>query len=328
MGDKIHVKDLHTRDVCIVPWEKEQKYFLYDCFERPGQKGRAVNVRESSDLVWWSESYPVFEPDENFWGLLDFWAPECHYWRGKYYMVSSFRAPGGYRGCQFLEAETPRGPFLPKKNKPATPENWHCLDGTLYEDRQGKPWMVFCHEWLQVQDGQICAIRMEEDLSDSIGEPVILFRASEAPWRFTDDRDLWKLTEPQPKMGWARVTDGPYLYRAKNGELLMLWSSFSNTAYTCGYARSLSGEISGPWKQEPEPLFSQDGGHSMVFTRFDGTLMMCLHTPNRPGKERMLLFEMEDSFGKLHIRNEITGNWMYNKYREDGSDIGPYEDKE
>ena len=60
--------------------------------------------------------------------------------------------------------------------------------------------MVFCHEWLQVQDGQICAIRMEEDLSDSIGEPVILFRASEAPWRFTDDRDLWKLTEPQPKI--------------------------------------------------------------------------------------------------------------------------------
>ena len=93
MGDKIHVKDLHTRDVCIVPWEKEQKYFLYDCFERPGQKGRAVNVRESSDLVWWSESYPVFEPDENFWGPLDFWAPECHYWRGKYYMVSSFRVP-------------------------------------------------------------------------------------------------------------------------------------------------------------------------------------------------------------------------------------------
>ena len=76
------------------------------------------------------------------------------------------------------------------------------------------------------------------------------------------------------------------------------------------------------------PKTIQDGGHSMVFTRFDGTLMMCLHTPNRPGKERMLLFEMEDSLGKLHIRNEITGNWMYNKYREDGSDIGPYEDKE
>lgn len=324
MKNMTHVSKLHTRDVCIVPWEEEKKYFLYDCFERPGQTGRAVNVRESDDLVWWSDSYPVFEPDENFWGPLDFWAPECHAYRGKFYVVSSFRAVGGYRGCQFLEADTPRGPFLQGKNKPATPADWHCLDGTLYVDRKGDPWMVFCHEWVQVQDGQICAIRMKEDLSESIGEPVILFRASEAPWKFTDDRKLWTLTQPQPKMGWARVTDGPWMYRAENGELLMLWTSFSNTAYTCGYARSLSGEITGPWVQETEPLFSQDGGHSMMFRRFDGTLMMCLHSPNIHEKEKMLLFEMEDKNGRLHIRNEITGNWIYNKYTEDGKDKGPY----
>lgn len=42
----------------------------------------------------------------------------------------------------------------------------------------------------------------------------------------------------------------------------------------------------------------------------------------------MLLFEMEDDFGRLHIRNEVTGNWMYNKYTEDGSDKGPYGEKE
>ena len=317
---KIHVRDLHTRDVCILPCREEGKYYLYDCFPRPGQKGCAVNVRESDDLIWWSESSPVFEPAEDFWGPLDFWAPECHFFRGKYYLISSFRAPGGYRGCQFLEGDTPKGPFVPKKNGPATPENWQCLDGTLYEDRKGNPWMVFCHEWLQVQDGQICAIRMKEDLSDSIGEPVILFRASEAPWKFNDPTGLWKLTEPQPHMGWARVTDGPYLYRAKNGELLMVWSSFSNTAYTCGCARSLSGEITGPWKQEPEPLFSQDGGHSMLFTDFSGRLLMCLHSPNRSGQERMLLFELEDEDGRLHIRNELTGNWMYNKYTPDGGD--------
>ena len=322
MEKKIHVRDLHTRDCCILPYEKEKKYFLIDCFPHEGQKGRAINVRESDDLIWWSESYPVFEPDEDFWGPLDFWAPECHYWRGKYYAVSSFRAPGkfSFRGCQFLEADTPRGPFVPKKNKPATPADWHCLDGTLYEDKEGHPWMVFCHEWLQTQDGQMCAIRMEDDLSDSIGEPIILFRASEAPWKFTNDKDLWKLSEPQEHMGWARITDGPYLYRANNGELLMVWTSFSNTAYTCGYARSESGEIYGPWIQEPEPLFSQDGGHSMLFKTFEGKLMMALHSPNRGGKERMLIFEMEDDNGKLRIINEITGNWMHNKYNSDGSD--------
>lgn len=29
--------------------------------------------------------------------------------------------------------------------------------------------MVFCHEWLQVGDGQICAIPMSDDLGEAIG---------------------------------------------------------------------------------------------------------------------------------------------------------------
>ena len=65
---KIHVRDLHTRDVCILPCREEGKYYLYDCFPRPGQKGCAVNVRESDDLIWWSESSPVFEPAGGFLG--------------------------------------------------------------------------------------------------------------------------------------------------------------------------------------------------------------------------------------------------------------------
>ena len=42
--------------------------------------------------------------------------------------------------------------------------------------------MVFCHEWLQVGDGQICAIPMSDDLGEAIGDPVILFRASDGKW--------------------------------------------------------------------------------------------------------------------------------------------------
>ena len=311
----VHVRDLNTRDICIVPVEETQTYYLIDCKPRPGRGGGCVNIRESKDLMWWSESELIYEPDEEYWGQLDYWAPEVHRWRGKYYLVSSFRKPGGCRGCQFLVADSIKGPYKPMVNHPATPENWHCLDGTLYEDKNGQPWMVFCHEWTQVQDGQMCAIRMKDDLSDSIGEPIILFRASEAPWKFTDDKGLWEFSDPQYNVGWARITDGCYMYRAKNGELLMTWTSYSNTAYTTGYARSLSGEIQGPWVQEPEPLFSQDGGHAMFFHRFDGTLMMVLHSPNRPGKEHMLLFEMEDNNGKLFIKNELTGNflWIYNE---------------
>lgn len=322
----VHVTDLHTRDCCIVPDPKEKKYFLFDCFPTPGQTGSAINVRESEDLQWWSPAYPVFVPDADYWGPLDFWAPECHYWRGKYYAISSFRAPGGYRGCQFLVADTPRGPFVPMVNKPATPANWHCLDGTLYEDKEGNPWMVFCHEWLQVHDGQICAIRMKEDLSDSIGAPIILFRASEAPWKYSHTfYPEWKYNA-QPKSGWERVTDGPYLRRGEDGTLFMVWTSFADTGYATGYARSVSGEIYGPWEQEPEPLYTLHGGHAMLFNRFDGTLMMTLHCPNIPQKERMLLFEMEMKGNKLHIINEITGNWRKNFYLPDGRQKRLYEE--
>lgn len=315
-----YITHIRIRDPFIVTDEEEGIYFLYDCFRTEHQKTRAINVRESRDLIWWSDPYPVFVPDDDFWGPLDLWAPEVHFYKGNYYLISSFRERDGYRGCQFLKAQTPRGPFWPMKNHAATPEEWHCLDGTLYLDKNGYPWMVFCHEWTQVQDGQICAIRMSEDLSEAVGPPVILFRGSEAPWKFTDDQKLWKVSESQPKLGWARVTDGPFLYRAENGELLMLWSSFSNTAYTCGYARSLSGEIEGPWIQEQEPVYSQDGGHGMLFRRLDGQLMLALHTPNIIGKERLALFEINEKFGKLQIINEITGSWMQKQYDEAGLD--------
>ena len=70
-------------------------------------------------------------------------------------------------------SDSPKGPFRPVGNRPVTPEGWHCLDGTLYTDRKGAPWLVFCHEWLQVGDGQICAVPLSEDLSEAVGEPVI-----------------------------------------------------------------------------------------------------------------------------------------------------------
>lgn len=198
-------------------------------------------------------------------------------------------------------ADSPKGPFKPVSEKPVTPDGWHCLDGTLYEDRKGRPWMVFCHEWLQVNDGQICAVPLSDNLGKATGEPVILFRASDGPWA----------AKMMKNSGW--VTDGPFLYRLKSGVLIMLWSSFSEKGgYTTGYARSLSGDIQGPWIQETEPLYAMDGAHSMLFTTFGGQLMMALHCPNRHEAKRILLFEMEETFDGIHIINEVTGNWYNN----------------
>lgn len=140
---------------------------------------------------------------------------------------------------------------------------------------EGDPWMVFCHEWVQIQNGTVEAMRLTSDLKCAAGEPVTLFHGSDAPW-----------SKP-----WAEnnyVTDGPFLYR-ENGKLMMLWSSFSAGGYTMGVAESTSGKVTGPWIQHEKPLCDTDGGHGMVFHDLTGKRFYVVHTPNSRQKERPLI---------------------------------------
>lgn len=56
------------------------------------------------------------------------------------------------------------------------------LDGTYWKDSDGKPYMVFSSEWLQNWNGTIEKIELKPDFSGTIGEPVVLFHASDSPW--------------------------------------------------------------------------------------------------------------------------------------------------
>lgn len=308
-----HIRDVHISDPFILADPASRRYYTYVQFvdsarfpDVPAGQGHFY-VLESEDLIHWSKPQVCFERGD-FWADLDYWAPECHLWKGKYYLISSFRAEGSYRRCQCLAADHPKGPFRPIRNAPVTPEGWHCLDGTLYVDRKGEPWLVFCHEWLQVEDGQICAIRLTQDPGASIGEPMVLFRASDGPW-------------VGPIIRGGGVTDGPFLHRLPGGKLLMLWSSFTpGGSYAISYAVSDRGEITGPWRQQKEPLYAMDGGHGMLFRAFSGQLMMACHCPNDHKRKRILLFEMSETEDALHIVNEVTGNW----YQSIGGHGGAY----
>lgn len=305
MDYPFHIRDIQISDPYILADENTHKYYTYaalfnrERFPELYVKGRFYAL-VSEDLIHWSNPIQVFE-NTDFWADEDYWAPECHYYRGNYYLISSFRAAGKYRKCQCLISDSPLGPFRPIKQEALTPPSWQSLDGTLYEDLKGQPWLVFCHEWMQVGDGQIVAMPITEELASPAGEPQILFRASAAPW---GDRFVHK-----DKGGGGFVTDGPFLYRMQDKSLLMLWSTFTSEGYAVGYAKSLSGEIQGPWEQRENPLYFHDGGHAMLFHTFEGKLIMALHCPNDHPKKRMLLFEMEDKDGELYIINEVTGNW-------------------
>ena len=81
-----------------------------------------------------------------------------------------------------LKADKPDGKFTVHSEGTITPPDWESLDGTLYISKSGKPYMIFCHEWVQVNDGEMCAIEMSADLKRAVGEPILLFKASEASW--------------------------------------------------------------------------------------------------------------------------------------------------
>jgi len=284
--------DIHIRDPFVVPAPEEKSYYLYGTTGADTWEGKPAgfDVYIGNDLEHWEGPTPVFRPGPDFWSDRNYWAPEVHRYRGRYYMFASFKAEGVCRGTQILVADALKGPFRSHSNGPVTPGDWECLDGTLFVDAASQAWIVFCHEWVQVHDGEICAMRLSDDLQRPAGGPILLFHASDAPWitPYSGQRDF--------------VTDGPFMYRAQNGELLMLWSSFSSAGYGQGVARSLSGHIAGPWRQDKELLYAADGGHGMLFHTFANRLMLTLHRPNASPHERPIFISLAEEDGKLLVK--------------------------
>lgn len=280
--------DINIRDPFVLL--HEGRYYLYGtrgatCWGRAD----GFDVYVSDDLETWSAPHEVFHNDGTFWADMNYWAPEVHVWQGAFYMFASFKAEGMCRGTCILKADSPMGPFVPHSDGRITPADWECLDGTFHVDSEGKPWMVFCHEWVQAIDGEIWAMQLSDDLRTPAGPPRLLFTASEAEW----------IVPGRPVLGKPSfVTDGPFLWRTADGTLLMLWAAFSKDGYTQGLARSTNGEITGDFRQV-EPLFRRDGGHGMIFRTMDGRLMMTLHTPNTHLEEHPCFFEVEEKDGLL-----------------------------
>lgn len=290
------INEIHVRDPFVVVSKNEQKYYLFGSNHLDESKAVGFDTYISNDLVHWEGPFPVFRPDRDFWSEENFWASEVHEYNGDYYMLATFCRRKGYKGTAILKSKSLKGPFIPYSDGPVTPECWECLDGTLYVDPSGCPWMVFCHEWVQVADGEICAIQLSKDLRHAIGEPYVLFKASQAPWTISHD------TLKNGKK--AYVTDGPFLYRLSNNHILMLWSSFAQgRAYAVGTAVSLSGDIRGPWVQNSQPLYSADGGHAMLFKDFDNRLMLSLHRPNRYPSERPAFVEVTEEEDSIFLKD-------------------------
>lgn len=309
LNPPLHLPEMPLHDPYILAHKASKTYYLYTSnnAQMSGATGVGTMVYKSKDLRNWEKPIPVFLVPPTAFAQQGAWAPEVHEYRGKYYLFTTLyneqkviQADARFgtfaRGTIVAVSESPDGPFRMLDEKSAVPPaDFMTLDGTLYIDKNNKPWMVYAHEWVQKIDGTMEAIPMKPDLSAADGPPIHLFKASDAPW-------LNASITPSVR-GLDYVTDGPQLFRTRDGHLLMLWSSYENGSYVETHARSKSGELSGPWEQL-EPLVKGDSGHGMLFHTFEGQLMMVIHRPFR--RARGKLYEMADRGDHLEVVRERT----------------------
>lgn len=289
-------------DPCILPDRATMTYYM---------TGTGGKLWKSKDLRYWDGPYTVAETDPASWmgPKPMIWAAELHPYKDKYYYFATFTNPevkiGTFRGneierraCHVLVSDKAEGPYRPMEDKTYLPAEKPTLDGTLWVDTDGKPYMVYCYEWLQTWDGTIEKIELKPDLSGSMGEGQLLFRASDSPWsREVIDGDTVA----------SKVTDGPYLFRTQTGRLGMIWTSWIYDVYTQGVAYSESGTLDGPWVQEEQPITPPNFGHGMLFRTFDGQLLMSVHSHkdiNGHYHRVPHLFKVDDSSDKIVVKEE------------------------
>lgn len=203
------------------------------------------------------------------------WAPEVHKYKGSFYMFTTyFSDETNHRGCTILKSEHPEGPFVEITGGHITPQDWDAIDGTFFVDEAGQPWMMFVHEWVCMPDqvGTMAVAKLSEDLTHFISEPVELFRADSPSWAV------------------GGVTDGCFLHRLKDGQLMMIWSNFDKDGYCVGIAHAKDNRIDGEWVQQEKQLYTKsmgeyDGGHGMIFTDVDEKMYLCIHSPNTPNEK-------------------------------------------
>ena len=295
----IPLDSIRLSDPAILADVKSSTYYM---------TGTGGLLWKSKDLAKWSGPYVVTNTDPESWmgPKPMIWAAELHHYKDKYYYFATFTnrevvidsVKGNAihrRASHVLVSDKPDGPYVPMEDETYLPADLPTLDGTFWVDTDGKPYMVYCGEWLINWNGTMEKIELKPDLSGSAGKREIMFFAYDSPW--SKENQNGRIIP-------NKVTDGPYLFRTQTGKLGMIWTSWIFSDYVQGVVYSESGTLDGPWVHEKEPITPPNFGHGMLFRTFEGKLLMSAHShKDVDGRYVRIphLFEVDDSGDKIVV---------------------------
>ncbi len=276
------ISDVEIRDPFIYT-ECGRYYLIGTTGVDPWGQGSDFSLYVSKDMQTFEFVKTLVSP-EILAGYTQFWAPELHFYKGKYYIIVSVFSKENGRGSIILCSDKVDGNYTFLTGKYITPEDWTCLDATLfiYND---KPYLCFSNEWVETinhdGDGSLFMAELAEDLTRLVSNPVKIVSGRNSGIA------IEKLKPDQSGTGW--VAEGPYLLNEK-GKIVLYWSTYTDNGYCI--LKSFADDVYGPYKFDSY-VYINDGGHSMVFTDNFGKKKIIFHQPNVTPFERPICLDLE-----------------------------------
>lgn len=264
-------------DPQVVPYDG--KYYCYATNSNHFSHGFDVYV--SSDLVNYERVELCFKA-EDYWGKSHFWAPEVIYHNGKFVMhYSAMSRELNSLRIGVATSDSPTGPFVDVHNAPMFDFGYAAIDGSVLVCDEGNflYYSKDCSE--NIQDGvhisEIYCVRLNDDLTRVVGEPVLVTRP-------TEPYELLSLNVGKTPTLW---NEGPtVIYH--DGKYVMNYSA--NCYATNDYAICVATASSptGPFvKSKNNPVLTKreslfGAGHNAFFKTFDGELYTSIHVQTNP----------------------------------------------
>ena len=291
------MKALYVADPYVL--NVNNRYYLYSAFETDG----VFAVRESEDLIHWSEPKEIFRAGLADWSKDCYWAPECHVINEKYCLFYSANQniPSEHETFRISVAvsDRPDGTFILLNNRPIFDPGYPIIDGNIFLE-DGHIWLYYsrcCDQHMVngIEESWIYVVELKTDLSGIIGKPKLLLQPCES----------WESRSLHTGRRWS---EGPFLLKESGAYYLMYSSNyFMEREYAMGYAVGYSPV--GPFRKVPDnPIVTATDkvwgtGHGCL-VRTDQGLKAVYHGYTAKTGEKRVGFVADASIcdGKLMIR--------------------------
>ncbi len=256
----------------------EGKYYCYatNC----NHISNGFDVYVSDDLQSWSKPIFCFDAIAS-WGKSHFWAPEVVYHKGRFVMhyTAKSRALNSLR-IGVAVSDSPTGPFHDVFDRPMFDLGYATIDGSVLRCDEGNFFYYSrdCSENIVngIKTSQLYGVRMNDDLTEVVGEHVLVSEPTEPYERLS-------LSMPVPHL-W---NEGPTVLRLGD-RYVMNYSANYYASNDYAICVSTADSPMGPWrKSRNNPVLSRradlfGAGHNAFFTDADGNLCTAFHVQTNP----------------------------------------------